>query len=208
MIGALTSLQNLSAAEQALSEDAGFTAIMYVLPLPEKTMERVLGYSKEHGIPAVAIHSVGYYAYFQVTLPGAFPVVDTHPEQTATEDLRLLSPWPELSEFAASMTSDIDNLDHHKHGHLPLVVILLHYIEVWKKAHNGQPPIKYADKTAFRKLIQDVMRKDNAEGGEENFEEAAAAVMKHVVQPTLPSDLKAIFEYDHSQVSICVNHTF
>lgn len=193
-------MQKGSALNQALSQGHRYTAILYTLPLAPEAIEQVQSYSREHCVPLIAIHCVGYYAYFRVGLPGPFPVVDTHPEQTATEDLRLLTPWPELSEFAASMTSDIDNLDAHKHGHIPLVVILLHYIELWKKQHDGNPPTKYADKIAFRKAIIDAMRKDNAEGGEENFEEAAAAVMKHVVEPQLPPSLREIFEFDHSKV--------
>lgn len=192
--------QNGSALSEALSHGHNYTAILYALPLAPEAVEQLQAYSRERLIPLIAIHCVGYYAYFQIGLPGPFPIVDTHPEQTATEDLRLLSPWPELSEFASSMTADIDNLDAHKHGHIPLVVILLHYIELWKQQHDGHPPTKYSDKIAFRKAIIDAMRKDNAEGGEENFEEAAAAVMKHVVVPELPPSLREIFEFDHSKV--------
>lgn len=145
----------------------------------------------------MAVHSVGFYSYFKTTLPGTFPVVDTHPEETATTDLRLLTPWPELVDFANDMTKNIDSLDNHEHGHLPLVVILLHHLDQWRQSHGDTYPTKYADKTAFRQTISDAMRKDNPEGGEENFEEAVAAVMKHITVPSIPGSLQQVFDYQH-----------
>lgn len=93
------------------------------------------------------------------------------------------------------MTKNMESLDDHDHGHLPLVVILLHYLEEWKTSHEGKLPTSYADKTAFRRLVAEAARRDNPEGGEENFEEAAAAVMKHVTIPSLPAALKQVFDY-------------
>ncbi len=37
----------------------------------------------------------------------------------------------------------------------------------------------------------------NAEGGEENFDEAVSAVLKTVTPPSLPSGAKEVFEYNH-----------
>jgi hypothetical protein len=93
------------------------------------------------------------------------------------------------------MTKDMESLDDHDHGHLPLVVVLLHYLEEWKTSHEGKLPTSYSDKTAFRKLVTEAARRDNPEGGEENFEEAAAAVMKHITIPSLPASLKQVFDY-------------
>lgn len=143
----------------------------------------------------MAVHSAGFYSYFNINLPGAFPIVETHPDESATTDLRLLAPWPELLEFTERMTADLDSQSSHEHGHIPLVVILLHHLEKWKQAHGGLYPVTYADKQAFRATIFESMRKDNPEGGEENFEEAMAAVMQHVVQPGIPSSLKKVFDY-------------
>lgn len=172
--------------------------ILYALPLPQQQVRLIHDHAQRHGIPLMAVHSAGFYSYFNVSLPGTFPIVDTHPDDTATTDLRLLAPWPALSDFAKGMTKDIDSLDHHQHGHLPLVVILLHYLEVWKSSHNGSYPTAYADKTAFRELVSGAMRRDNPEGGEENFEEAVAAVMKHITQPSVPSTLQQVFDYVHN----------
>jgi amyloid beta precursor protein binding protein 1 len=103
-----------------------------------------------------------------------------------------------LVDFARELTKDIDGLDNFEHGHLPYVVILLHYLEQWKAAHDGKYPATYKEKTEFRKMVQSAARTDNPEGGEENFEEAAAAVLKTLVPPSLPSGLKEVFEYEHS----------
>lgn len=178
--------------------------ILYALPLPQDQVQLIHEYASHHKTPTIAVHSVGYYSYFKSTLPGTFPIVDTHPDEAATTDLRLLAPWPELTEFSQDMTKDIDNLDNHEHGHLPLVVILLHYLEQWQQGHDGAYPTSYTDKTAFRKTVSEAMRKDNPEGGEENFEEAVAAVMKHIVVPSLPSSLQQVFDYIHQPVSL--NH--
>ncbi|KAF5661843.1 amyloid beta binding 1 [Fusarium heterosporum] len=182
-----------------LGNSPAFTMILYALPLPHDQVQLIQTYAQQHRIPTIAVHSVGYYSYFKVSLPGIFPIVDTHPDETATTDLRLLAPWPELAEFAKNMTENIDSLDNHEHGHLPLVVILLHYLERWQKAHNGVYPTSYADKTAFRKTVSEAMRTNNPEGGEENFEEAIAAVMKHIVAPSIPGSLQQVFDYVHQE---------
>lgn len=194
--------QENTSLETLLSTSPPFSIILYALPLPTSVVKVLDTYATQHSVPLFNVHSAGFYSYFQLRLPGTFPIVDTHPDDTATTDLRLLSPWPALSSFASSMTSNISALDDHDHGHLPLVVILLHYLEEWKANHDGQPPISYADKTAFRKLVSDASRRDNPEGGEENFDEAAAAVMKHVTLPSLPSTLKEVFDYQ-TQNPVC-----
>ncbi|KAM0418585.1 hypothetical protein ACHAPT_012484 [Fusarium lateritium] len=185
--------------QELLTNSPRFTMILYALPLPQDQVQLIREYAQHHKTPTIAVHSVGYYSYFKTTLPGTFPIVDTHPDEAATTDLRLLAPWPELTEFSRDMTQDIDSLDNHEHGHLPLVVILLHYLEQWQQNHDGAYPTSYSDKTAFRKTVSEAMRTNNPEGGEENFEEAVAAVMKHVVVPSIPSSLQQVFDYIHQE---------
>jgi amyloid beta precursor protein binding protein 1 len=182
--------------ESLLAGDPLFTIILFTLPIRPDQLAHIEAYGQRHKTPTVAIHSAGFYSYFQLNLPGAFPIVDTHPDETATTDLRLLSPWPELVDFAQELTKDIDNLDNYEHGHLPYVVILLHYLERWKANHGGKPPSTYKEKSEFRKLVQAAARTDNPEGGEENFDEAAAAVLKTLATPSLPSGLKEVFEHE------------
>lgn len=186
--------------ESVLTSSPVFTVVMYTLPIRPERLSLLEAYGQEHKTPLVAIHSAGFYSYFQINLPGAFPIVDTHPDETATTDLRLLTPWPELTAFAKELTKNIDDLDDFEHGHLPYVVILLHYLEQWKATHDGNYPATYKDKTEFRSMVQRAARTNNPEGGEENFDEAVAAVMRTLVPPSLPPALKEVFEYEHTEL--------
>ncbi|KAK4230036.1 putative NEDD8-activating enzyme E1 regulatory subunit [Podospora fimiseda] len=192
--GEVKSLEPLISNDEA----PAFTVIMYTYPIKPEYLSLLESYSQKHKTPLVAIHCAGFYSYFQINLPGPFPIVDTHPDETATTDLRVLAPWPELITFAEELTKDIDNQSDHEHGHLPYVVILLHYLEKWKTHHDGKVPSTYKEKTEFRSIIQAATRTTNAEGGEENFDEAVAAVLKTLVAPSLPSGLKEVFDYEHT----------
>lgn len=188
-----------------LAQAPAFTMIMYTFPIQPDHLEILQAYAGKHLTPLVAIHSAGLYSYFRVGLPGAFPIVDTHPDEFATTDLRLLSPWPELQAFAAEMTRNIETMDDHEHGHLPYVAILLHFLAKWKESH-GEYPKKYAEKVQFKKFVAAGARRDNAEGGEENFDEAVAAAVKSTVSASLPSTLKEVFEYPHVESVSASNH--
>jgi amyloid beta precursor protein binding protein 1 len=177
---------------------------MYSLPIDPPRLAIIQEYGEQRKVPLISLHSAGFYSYFRIHLPGSFPIVDTHPDSTATTDLRLLTPWPELSAFGAGLTKDIDNLSAHEHGHIPYIVLLLHYLERWKATHDGQPPTSYNDKKAFRSLVSGSARTDTPEGGEENFEEAAAAVLKTISVPELSSSVKEVFDYKPNEVRILV----
>ncbi|KAF3350517.1 hypothetical protein VD0002_g2466 [Verticillium dahliae] len=185
---------------KVLESPEPYTIILYALPIKPEDLQILESYATDHKTPLIAAHSVGFYAYFRVHLPAAFPIVDTHPDETATTDLRLLTPWAELSTFAQDMTKDIDGLDNHEHGHLPFVAILLHYLEVWKQSHQGEYPSTYQDKVAFRRVVAEAARTDTPEGGEENFDEAAAAVLKTISPPSLPDSLRHVFEYQSADL--------
>lgn len=147
-------------------------------------------------IPLFHIHCVGFYSYFSLQLPETFPIVDTHPDPASTQDLRLLDPWPELLEFVRSKTDNLETLSDHDHGHIPYLLLLLHYLDGWKIFHNGKPPADYKEKKEFKSLVEKGARTDNAEGGEENFDEAAAAVLKSLNPPSLPSGLRDVFDHE------------
>lgn len=151
--------------------------------------------AREFNIPVLYTRSVGFYSTFSLQLPAEFPIVETHPDPETTQDLRLLNPWPELTE-AGSRISDLDSMDDHQHGHVPYVLLLLHYLEEWKETHNGHVPSNYKEKTEFRELVRASARMDNPEGGEENFDEAAGAVLKSLNPFTLRSTLREIFEME------------
>jgi amyloid beta precursor protein binding protein 1 len=79
------------------------------------------------------------------------------------------------------------------HGHVPWIALLLHFLEEWKKNHDGQVPQTYKEKTEFRASVAQGARTDNPEGGEENFDEAVAAVLKSLNPPGVSSAVKEIF---------------
>jgi NEDD8-activating enzyme E1 regulatory subunit len=174
---------------------------MYSLPIEAESLALVQKYAEENKVPLISIHSAGFYSYFRIHLPGTLPIVDTHPDSTATTDLRLLAPWPELSKFAADITADIENQSDHEHGHIPYVALLLYYLGKWKET-PGSLPTNYKEKTAFRDTVAAGARRDNPEGGEENFDEAVAAVLKTISAPSLASSVKEVFDYKPSEVRV------
>ncbi|KAF7903594.1 uncharacterized protein EAF01_006643 [Botrytis porri] len=186
--------------DQLFAEDheEKYTLIIYSFPIDPRILALAEKYSESHKVPLVSIHSAGFYSYFRTHLPGNFPIVDTHPDSTATTDLRLLKPWPELSSFVADLTKDIDNLSDHEHGHLPYLILLLHFLAKWKE-ENGSYPTSYKDKTAFRTTVTSGTRRNNAEGVEENFDEAVAAVMKNISVQDLRSSVKEVFDYSPTE---------
>lgn len=157
-------------------------------------LDKVSQYCASKALPLFYIHSVGLYSHFSVQLPPAFPIVETHPDPASTQDLRLLQPWSELKEFMESKTKDLESMSDHEHGHVPYLLLLLRFLEDWKESHNGNPPIDYKEKKEFKAWIESNARTNNPEGGEENFDEAAAAVLKSLSKPSLPSGLREVFE--------------
>jgi NEDD8-activating enzyme E1 regulatory subunit len=161
-------------------------------------------------VPLFYIHSLGFYSHFSVCLPPSFPVVETHPDPTTTTDLRLTIPWPELLALAKEKTDGLEEMNDHDHGHVPYVLLLLHYLEAWKLQKDGRVPLSYRDKQEFRKLVEGNARTDNAEGGEENFEEAAKAVLKSLNPVTLGRNVQEIFQAEDCNVltkDVCCPHS-
>ncbi|KAG0652851.1 NEDD8-activating enzyme E1 regulatory subunit [Hyphodiscus hymeniophilus] len=182
-----------------LGSEKQYTLVIYSLPIDPADLALVKKYGEEHKVPLLSVHSAGFYSYFRLHLPGNFPIVDTHPESTSTTDLRLLKPWPELSKFADDLTNDIENLSAHEHGHVPYIALLLHYLRKWKESH-GEYPSTYKDKKAFAAFVAAGARTDSPEGGEENYDEAVAAVLKTISTPTLPGALEEVFDYKPDEI--------
>ncbi|PYI11534.1 hypothetical protein BO78DRAFT_382798 [Aspergillus sclerotiicarbonarius CBS 121057] len=164
-------------------------------PVKRSSLEALCKAAKEFDIPVLYTRSVGFYSIFSLQLPAAFPIVETHPDPESTQDLRLLNPWPELAAVGASI-SNLDSLDDHQHGHVPYVLLLLHYLEAWKETHDGQVPSNYKEKSEFREMVRSSARMSNPEGGEENYDEAVAAVLKSLNPFTLRSSIREIFEME------------
>ncbi|SLM36502.1 UBA/THIF-type NAD/FAD binding fold [Lasallia pustulata] len=158
----------------------------------DELLRNVSKYASEHSIPFIYIHSVGFYSHFSVQLPAEFPIVDTHPDPASTQDLRLLNPWPELTEFMHKKTDDLETLSDHEHGHIPYLLLLSHYLDKWRATHDGKVPKTYKEKTVFRDMVKKGARRNNAEGGEENFDEAVGAVLKSLNPLDMPSGLREV----------------
>ena len=162
-----------------------FSHILVTAPIDPEILERISTDAYTADKPVFYVHCVGFYSQLSLQLPHTFPIVDTHPDPEKTTDLRLLWPFRELRELAASKTKNLDSMNDHDHGHVPYVLLLLHYLSIWKSQHNGKPPQNYKEKTEFRDLVQSGTRRNNPEGGEENFDEAVAAVLKSL-NPSKP----------------------
>lgn len=171
-----------------------YTLIIVTAPIRPELLSTLSAHADATLVPLFYVHSVGFYSHFSIQLPPAYPIVDTHPNPETTSDLRLLKPWPELSQFAAEKTAQLDTMAADDHGHIPYIALLLHFLDEWKKEHDGQPPQNYKEKTAFKAMITAAARKDNAERGEENFDEAVAAVTHAIVPPEPSSSVKELFK--------------
>ncbi|CAI6332513.1 unnamed protein product [Periconia digitata] len=177
---------------------APYTLILATAPIKSEYLSKLSVHANTALIPLFYVHSIGFYSHFSVHLPPAFPVVDSHPSPESITDLRLLKPWPELIEYATQKTMNLEGMSADDHGHVPFVAILLYHLEQWKKEHNGQVPQNYKDKTAFRDIVSKAARANNPEGGEENFDEAVAAVLKSLNPPEPSSTVKDIFKAPES----------
>ncbi|KAB8208166.1 hypothetical protein BDV34DRAFT_58642 [Aspergillus parasiticus] len=195
------SFQSKSITE-LLRQDPGFLAqyrlVLVSGPMKRPSLDALCKAASELNIPVLYTRSVGFYSSFSLQLPPLFPIVETHPDPETTQDLRLLNPWPELAE-AASRIDDLETLDDHQHGHVPYLLLLLHYLEKWKEAHNGNVPSNYKEKSEFREMVRSSARTSNPEGGEENYDEAVAAVLKSLNPFSLRSSTREIFEMEECE---------
>ena len=146
--------------------------------------------------PLIYVQSTGFYSVFSIQLPPDFPIVDTHPDQESTQDLRLLAPWPELIAEVETLLN-VQEMSDDDHGHIPYILLLLHHLEEWIQSHEGKVPENFREKTQFREMVRSGARTSNAEGGEENYDEAVSAVLKTINPPTVSSSVREVFETDH-----------
>lgn len=172
-----------------------YNLIILCARLPPKQRRTICEYAQQHSISVIHIQSAGFYSSFSLQLPSVFPIVDTHPDPDSIQDLRLLSPWPELLDEVKAL-GDLDKLEDQDHGHVPYLLILLYYLEKWKQNNDGKAPDTFKEKTQFRDVVRAAARTTNAEGGEENFDEAAAAVLKTVTPFSMNGGCREMFEKD------------
>jgi NEDD8-activating enzyme E1 regulatory subunit len=170
-----------------------YALVIVCAPVSQEVLSRVCSSASELSIPVIYVRSTGFYSAFSIQLPTEFPVVDTHPDPDTMLDIRLLAPWPELSAEVDSL-GDLPSMSEIDHGHIPYIFILLHTLKVWRATHDDKYPSTFKEKTEFRDLVRSAARTNNPEGGEENFDEACAAVLKAVAPPPIGSGCKEMFD--------------
>jgi amyloid beta precursor protein binding protein 1 len=85
----------------------------------------------------------------------------------------LSTPFQQLNEYVKSY--DLDSLDQTDHGQVPFVVVLLKYIENWKKEDSSiQMSLTYQQ----RKELENKIREGKKTPDEENFDEAIANIWR------------------------------
>ncbi|KAI5305383.1 argininosuccinate synthetase [Ascosphaera pollenicola] len=181
---------------------SSFSLILLTAPVPSQILSQISSIADNLKIPLIYIHCIGFYGAFSLQLPSLYPIIETHPPSDAIQDLRLTNPWPELAHEAKKLQTGegdlekpLDELDDYEHGHVPWLLLLLHYLEVWKAERgNGLPPQNFKEKTEFREMVRQAARTHTPEGGEENFDEASAAVLKYVSLYSLPDAIQEIFD--------------
>lgn len=81
-------------------------------------------------------------------------VIEAHPDNELP-DLRLDQPFDELREFCSSI--DLNRLSETDHAHLPYLIILYKYLDVWKSQVDHLNTSKLFN-TILRKHLNFILR--------------------------------------------------
>ncbi|EFP76650.2 uncharacterized protein PGTG_02111 [Puccinia graminis f. sp. tritici CRL 75-36-700-3] len=142
----------------------------------------------DFNVPTILVQTCGLAASIRVQIR-EHSVIQTNPDSLA--DLRLDSPFPSLSEFVNSF--EMDKLDNHEHAHIPAVVIVIHFLEIFKSKHDGNLPQDAAQREELKQMI--LAEKRNAD--EDNFDEAVGMIWR-ACQPTkVPEHVEELFKNPH-----------
>ncbi|KAI8087500.1 hypothetical protein BDF21DRAFT_335428 [Thamnidium elegans] len=114
----------------------------------------------------ITVKNKGLVGVFSIQAP-EHTVIETHPDNAT--DLRLSKPFQQLIDYVS--TFDFDKLDQTDLGQVPFVVVLLKFMELWKKEDSSiQIPLSYAQKKELVERINAGKRTPD----QENFDEAIA----------------------------------
>ncbi|KAJ2302579.1 hypothetical protein IWW52_006964, partial [Coemansia sp. RSA 2704] len=105
----------------------------------------------------------------------------------AKSDLRVMAPFAELRAYADSI--DLEALDSTDLAHVPFVVLLIKAVDKWV-AETGlaKTGLEYKHRKEIAKLVSRMAPAP----GEENFDEAAAAVNANCSDYEVPSEVSQI----------------
>ncbi|OAV99674.1 hypothetical protein PTTG_11717 [Puccinia triticina 1-1 BBBD Race 1] len=126
-------------------------------------------------VPAIFVQTCGLVARIRLQIR-EHSVIQIHPNSLM--DL-LDCPFPSLSEFVKSF--EMDKIDSGERANVPAVVIVIHFLELFKSKHCGIPPLNSAGKAELKEMILAEKQNDN----EKNFDEAVDLIEK-ACQPTKP----------------------
>ena len=73
-------------------------------------------------IPLLVVRTSGFFGYIRLAV-SEHVIVETHPDNVAP-DLRLDSPWPDLSAWLQTEAARMENMDLKEHSHTPYPVII------------------------------------------------------------------------------------
>lgn len=158
--------------------------------LIEKTLLQLSEKLWEDGVPLLVCRAYGMIGYMRLQVR-EHTVVESHPD-SVFHDLRLDRPFSALQEFVDSV--NMETLTNQEHSHTPFVVILLKYLEKWKKENDGKLPKMGKEKNMFKAIIKEGIRNKAKPEEEENFEEAVKAVNRCITETKVPSDTKALLD--------------
>lgn len=157
--------------------------------LPEQSAVQLCGICEDLNIPVVFVTAVGFVGKIRIYV-AEHPVIETKPEP-ATDDLRIMEPFPELKLFALEF--DFEALDQAEHAHVPYVVILIKALDTWSKQNDGKSlPSTKEEKAAYKGIVAG-MRKTQEEV---NFDEADSNAYKACVAYRISDEVRQILKLE------------
>lgn len=174
--------------------------------MAEQALVKLDNACRQHGVKLLIARSYGLVGYVRASLP-EHRIVETKPD-TQVDDLRILSPWPDLLQWATSF--DVPALDDITHRHLPYVVLLIQAAQAWVH-QRGSPPATSKERAEFKALLAAQKRVvDGIPLDEDNFDEAVKHAFHAWSLPSsgsggaavaLPSEVVALLADDAAQVT-------
>ncbi|PLW42713.1 hypothetical protein PCANC_07911 [Puccinia coronata f. sp. avenae] len=95
---------------------------------PESADELVSGFCWNFYVPMFLVQTCGLVATIRLQIRELSVIPTTHSDSLV--NLRLDCPFPSLSAFAKSF--EMDTLERHEHAHIPAVVIVIQFLELFK----------------------------------------------------------------------------
>ncbi|KAI0084996.1 hypothetical protein BDY19DRAFT_968441 [Irpex rosettiformis] len=156
--------------------------------LSAKTLDRLaeLLWEENTNPPLIVVRSAGFIADFYIQVH-KHCVIESHSETNPS--LRLTKPFPALQAWADSI--DYDEVDPTEHAHIPFPIILIKEADAWRKEHDGNLPISYAEQKLFKAQV--IARQKKLD--EENFEEAEGQAVRMWSEKPVSSDISTLLTF-------------